>query len=144
LYALRQIYQVVRQQFVGEQFPQAMADGLITILTMGVNERVKQLGRLKDKLLDAGHELDSRGRLFCDRWETIRHLLKDLLSYQGAPELMDQFCQSVDQQIRTRGKHYIPCIKALTAEQTKVGTQWLQGIVDRITHEISNQLETEG
>lgn len=144
LYALRQMYQVVRQQFVGVQFSQAMADGLITVITMGINERVKQLGRLKDKLLDAGHDLDSRGHLFCDRWETIRHLLKDLLSYQGAPELMDQFCQSVDQQIRTRGKHYIPCIKALTAEQTEVGTRWLQGIVDRVTNEISKQLETGG
>jgi UDP-N-acetylglucosamine/UDP-N-acetylgalactosamine diphosphorylase len=143
LYALRQMYQVIRQQFVGAQFPQAMADGLITVLTMGINERVKQLGRLKDKLLNAGHELDYSGNLFCDRWETIRHVLQDLLSYQGAPKIMDQFCQSVDQQIQTRGKHYIPCIKALTAKQTEVGTQWLQGIVDRVTNEISNQLETE-
>lgn len=139
LYALRQMYKVVRQKFISIQFPQTMAEGLMAVLMMGIDERIKQLERLKIKLSAAGNELGSSEKLFCDRWETIRQSLHDLQSYQGAAQLMDQFSASVDQQIQIHGKHYIQCIKSLTSEQAEIGTQWLQGIVDRVTNEISNQ-----
>ena len=48
-------------------------------------------------------------------------------------ELRDVFLENMCLGIKTSGKDYISVIKELPIEDTKAGTDWLQGIVDHIT-----------
>jgi len=144
LYALNQMYSVVRRQFIGPTFPQALADGLVATLKMGIDERIKQLGRLKENLVPANSGLETLAKRFVDHWATLQQLLIDLQAFQGSASLMDQFVEFIDQQIQSHGKQYIRCIQALTAEQATIGTQWLQGIVDHVCFEMEKQLNSEG
>jgi hypothetical protein len=45
---------------------------------------------------------------------------------------MDKFLEKAHQGISTSGKDYIAVIQGLAAEDSKIGTRWLQGIVDDI------------
>ena len=47
--------------------------------------------------------------------------------------MRDIFLEKIDLGIKTSGKDYISVIKELSIEDTKAGTDWLQGIVDHIT-----------
>ena len=56
LFALNQWYQKVRGTFVGTGFAPELLHGLIATLKKGIDERVRQLGRLGEKIAEAGEE----------------------------------------------------------------------------------------
>ena len=49
--------------------------------------------------------------------------------------LRDKFLDSVSRGISARGTDYIAVIQGLASEDSEIGTQWLQVIVDGVTTE---------
>lgn len=146
LFALRQWYSRIRRLFIGPQFPQALAEGLIKTLDMGITERIKQMERLRKKIQPSVSERTSGelGQNFHDNWEMIRRSLVDLQAYQGAPELHDQFSEIMEKRIRTKGKNYIQCIKTLDSGESEIGTRWLLSIVDHVMHQVDLNINKTG
>lgn len=121
LIALMQWYSQVRQQFVGQDFPQALSDGLKEKLNMGIEERIK---RLKDFCLQQKNEL-------AETWAKAEEIFRNQGHY-GDISLRDAFLEKIHIGIQHSGKDYISVIKALAPEDADIGTRWLQGITDSV------------
>jgi UDP-N-acetylglucosamine/UDP-N-acetylgalactosamine diphosphorylase len=136
LYALKHWYRVIRSMFIdGSRFPEPLLEGLSVTLSCGIDERIKQLKRLKEKIQEsvaAGNAGPTEQR-FCGQWETMEQIVLDAQNHTGDGELMDRFAEIVEQRIQCTGKNYLACIQSLTPEQAQVGTRWLQSIVDNLT-----------
>ena len=76
--------------------------------------------------------LKQKNELF-KRWTELEEYFKSQHHAEENKGLRDVFLEKLDLGIKTSGKDYIPVIKGLSIEDTKVGTAWLQGIVDHIT-----------
>jgi UDP-N-acetylglucosamine/UDP-N-acetylgalactosamine diphosphorylase len=145
LMALRQWYDGIRGLFIGPDFPQMLLDGLKQTLQSAIEERMRQLGRLKKKIEPAlsGKSFDGIDARFCTRWDRIAAVLVNCLNYQGLPDLKDPFIKIVEQSIQNNGKAYIQCIKSLDAIQTANGTRWMESIVDHVITQVWSILNTK-
>jgi bifunctional UDP-N-acetylglucosamine pyrophosphorylase / glucosamine-1-phosphate N-acetyltransferase len=142
LYALKHWYHVVRSMFVGSRFPEPLLEGLLTTLAAGIDERIKQLNRLKMKVQDSvsAGEAGPAGQNFCRRWPAMEQLMTDAQDHKGNAEPMDQFAEIIEKQIRLTGKDYLACIKSLAPQQAEIGTLWLQSIIDHLTQHPSLEI----
>ncbi|MCP4353354.1 MAG: hypothetical protein GY795_48515 [Desulfobacterales bacterium] len=122
LIALGQWYEHVRSQFISDDFSESLLDGLKEKLDMGINERIK---RLKD--------LCGRINTMAGKWPEMEESVKTGRTEQGDTVLRDAFLEKIHNSIRNIGKDYITVIKELHTEEAVQGTQWLQGIIDRIS-----------
>ena len=138
LYALRQWYARVRAQFAGPDLPPPLLEGLRVTLQDGVEERIKQLGRLADKL--AGNSADDLPERFAERWPEIKDRLIALQGFEGEGEARDRFLEIVDRQTAARGKDYLAVIQSLDPDQAATGTRWLSGIVQRVLDETGKRI----
>jgi UDP-N-acetylglucosamine/UDP-N-acetylgalactosamine diphosphorylase len=143
LMALWRWYDTIRPLFVGPNFPQEISDGLKKTLKFGIDERIKQMERLKDKVKSAfaGNALSKVAQIFCDRWDDINSALVDLNKYQGSAKLMDQFSIIIENQIKNKSKNYIPCIQSLASDQIIKGTHWLQSIVNEVIDQVNMEMD---
>lgn len=140
LYALKHWYQVIRSMFVdGSRFPGPLLEGLSVTLSSGIDERIKQLDRLKEKVQEsvAGGHAGPTEQRFCGQWESMAQKVIEAQNHKGDGEAMDRFAGIIEQQIQFNGKNYLACIQSLTSEQARVGTRWLQSIVDDLTEHAS-------
>ena len=143
LYALNQWYRVIRAMFVSEKFPQALIDGLMATLTLGIDERIKQLNRLRDMVQISVSEVGgaSTEKWLIENWDAIENTLKDLRTFEGDVEAMDRFAGSIENQIQKKGKDYLDCIQGLSQDQAGIGTHWLQSIVEQLTEHPAVQIQ---
>ena len=143
LCALNQWYRVIRAMFVGDRFPEPLLEGLIAILALGIDERIKQLTRLKDmvqsNVSDGGGS--SAEQDFCDRWDAIEAALNNLRTHEGEMKARDSFGPIIEKQIQHFGKDYLACIKTLSPDQSEIGTRWLQSIVEQLMNHPSVQTQ---
>ncbi|MCJ8502486.1 protein GlmU [Desulfatitalea alkaliphila] len=130
LYALGQWYAHVRRLFVGNGLPAPLLEGLQETLQNGIDERIGQLGRLRDKL--AGAAADGVAGRFADGWSELRERLIALQPFEGDGAVRDRFLEQVAHQISERGKDYLAVIGGLDRALADAGTQWLNGIVERV------------
>lgn len=124
LLALRQWYEHVRSQFISDDFPDALLDGLREKLNMGISERIRRLG-----------ELCKMPNMPFDRWPEMEESLKAGQSREGDTYLRDLFLERIQACIRNFGKDYINVIQEFDNSDATSGTRWLQGIVDHIADE---------
>jgi hypothetical protein len=136
--ALRQWYDSIRGLFIGPDFSQILLDGLKQTLQLAIDERIRQLKRLKGKIepMLSGRAPDKTDTRFCAQWDRIAADLVDLQRYPGLPDLKDPFVKMVEQAIQINGKAYTRCITSLAADQSAIGTQWLQSIVDHVINQV--------
>ena len=147
LMALKQWYIHVRSHFVSDDFPEALCDGLKEKLDMGIDERLKRLKGLSQKMPEsiAAYQkninkeamsslLRQKNELF-SRWDELEDLFNLLRKKAGCRQTKDVFLEKILLDIKKRGKDYLSVIKGLELEDSKSGTLWLQGIVDHITAE---------
>jgi bifunctional UDP-N-acetylglucosamine pyrophosphorylase / glucosamine-1-phosphate N-acetyltransferase len=145
LIALDRWYTHVRSQFISDDFPKPLYDGLKEKLDMAIYERIHRLKALSQKMFnseqtDQSHIkenslsliMQQKKELF-NRWSQLEAHFKSQRDAEINRELRDVFLEKLDTAIKTSGKDYILVIKAMSIEDTKVGTHWLQGIVDHIT-----------
>ena len=145
LIALDHWYTHVRSQFLSDDFPKSLFDGLKEKLDMAIGERIHRLKALSQKMVDSvqadqSHTkenelplvLKQKNELF-KRWTEIEEYFKSERNTEENKGLRDVFLEKLYLGIETSGKDYILVIKGLSIEDTKAGTDWLQGIVDHIT-----------
>jgi UDP-N-acetylglucosamine/UDP-N-acetylgalactosamine diphosphorylase len=128
LVALKHWNQQVRGLFVTPRFPEALLVGLDGKLDLAIAERINRLEAVCLKKPETG-------------WLEARGFLEEQIGYAGDARVMDDFLANIQQGISSNGKEYITVIQGLNSDESKVGTQWLQGIVDHITAE-TRQLMT--
>jgi bifunctional UDP-N-acetylglucosamine pyrophosphorylase/glucosamine-1-phosphate N-acetyltransferase len=149
LIALEHWYTHVRSQFISDDFPEPLFDGLKEKLDMAISERIHRLQALSHKMHDSerayqyhakekGNEsqlvLQQKNELY-RRWIELEENFKSQRNKEEKTSLRDIFLEKIDLGIKTSGKDYLSVIKGLSIEDTKSGTGWLQGIVDGITAE---------
>ena len=145
LIALDHWYTHVRSQFISDDFPKPLFDGLKEKLDMAIGERVHRLKVLSQKMFDSEQAershtkenesplvLKQKKELF-NKWTEMEEYFKYQRYTEENKGLRDVFLEKLDLGIKTSGKDYILVIKGLSVEDTKAGTDWLQGIVDHIT-----------
>ncbi|OQW97083.1 MAG: hypothetical protein BWK74_07120, partial [Desulfobacteraceae bacterium A6] len=127
LTALMHWYSHVRYQLISADFPEALLDGLKKRLDSAVSERLKRLKEFVDK--NCGTNTAS------DRWPEFKNCFISDSGMEEIIPLRDSFLEIIASGIRKYGKDYLTVIKNLNDEESNIGTQWLQGIVDTKTSE---------
>ena len=121
LIALLRWVEHVRKRFVAAEFPEALHEGLIATLHVGLNERIKRLLEFLNKIPDLSEGL-----------QDIPDILVDCHRDGGKDEIRDAFLKQIDKAVDVSGKAYIDVIKGLDPTYQALGTRWLQGIVDGV------------
>jgi bifunctional UDP-N-acetylglucosamine pyrophosphorylase / glucosamine-1-phosphate N-acetyltransferase len=137
LIALLRWYEHIRRLFIGPDFPKPLAAGLVVTLNKGIAERIAQLGKLRDRIAAAGPQDSGAESAFSSAWPRIEASLMDLKQYEGVENLRNQFLAIIEKAVHQYGKDYLSVIHSLDVEQTALGSQWLQGIVDHVTEAVS-------
>jgi bifunctional UDP-N-acetylglucosamine pyrophosphorylase / glucosamine-1-phosphate N-acetyltransferase len=122
LFALRAWYRHVRRIFISSRFPEILWQGLVKTLDRGLDERFRRLSAYVEGL--GGSALAVQYQHFEQRCQEHGPELGDL-------KLRDQFLNRLITEKSPQG-NYIETIKALPFETTRIGTQWLQGVVDKV------------
>jgi len=149
--ALRRWYIDVRARFLlVNPIEKALYNGALEKIEMVISERIKRLKEVADKMprsielstkMMKEHVLqrqqDLRREIF-EQWSNIEEFLTDSYKKEGNLEKRDEFLDLIQQKIDEKGKHYIEVIKGLGSAEAAIGTEWLQGLVDEITHQIQN------
>jgi len=124
LISLKAWYRDVRSLFVGDRFPELLLAGLTLNVQKGIDERMKRLRELGDKMAAAGDP-----SLF-ECWIPMEQVLRDRHQLRGDDRLRESFQRIISKAIESAGKDYIAVIKGLSGEESGQGTAWLQGVVD--------------
>jgi bifunctional UDP-N-acetylglucosamine pyrophosphorylase / glucosamine-1-phosphate N-acetyltransferase len=147
LMALMSWYRRVRVQFVSDRFPQILYLGLVDTLDHAIAERVKRFSAFCEKLersvelyrrqagegaaasilLQKQELFDRRNRI----GEVIGGFLEAIDTYGN-----DAFENAIQQAQQSSGNRYLDVIAGLDARQRKLGTAWLQSIVDQVTDKL--------
>jgi len=146
LIALEHWYTHVRSQFLSDDFPEPLFEGLKEKLDMAIAERIDRFKALSQKMSDSvsddydAKENESRlvrqqkNELY-KKWNELEDMFKSQRNTEKKRRLKDIFLEKIDMGIKTSGKDYILVIKGLSIEDKNAGTGWLQGIVDSVTSE---------
>jgi UDP-N-acetylglucosamine/UDP-N-acetylgalactosamine diphosphorylase len=124
LLALRQWYRQLRSLFVGEEFPEALLEGLLRNIQSAIAERLRRLKELAEKMEAGGDSTLMKA------WPTVEEKLIFQHENTGDQRLRDSFLQKTASAISRAGKDYVTVIQALIPKETSQGAAWLQGIVD--------------
>jgi bifunctional UDP-N-acetylglucosamine pyrophosphorylase/glucosamine-1-phosphate N-acetyltransferase len=149
--ALRRWYIDVRSRFfLANPIEKALYNGALEKIEMVISERIRRLKEVSDKMprsielyaeIMKDHAVprqrDLRRELF-EQWSHVEEFLTDSYKKEGNAEKRDTFFNRIEREIDEKGKHYIVVIKGLENTDAAIGTEWLQGIVDEITHQIQN------
>ena len=122
LFALRDWYRHVRRIFISNRFPEALWQGLIKTLDLGMDERFKRLRAYINGL--GGSTLADQYSVFEQQYHERDQDLGDL-------KLRDQFMHQLEP-FKSQHDNYVETIKALPYETAQIGTLWLQGVVDKV------------
>ncbi len=145
LLAMRQWYNHVRARFLsGREFGPEMLEGAKKVLNSAIAERVKRFGEFAGKMeksiaLSLKHLPESQ-------WDDLRKQKKELLENRAALEVCfsgkletefgtesrDKFLESISG-LQKNGMDYIKAIQGCGEDSRKLGSSWLQAIVDGVS-----------
>jgi UDP-N-acetylglucosamine/UDP-N-acetylgalactosamine diphosphorylase len=147
LIALGQWYRHVRSQFISEYFTEPVLAGLEEKLNRAISERVNRLEALCNKIQISLEMKTKKGakpqssspvlkqkQEWVTQWPRIKDLLNQSRAEPGEASDRDDFLENVQKGINKDGLDYISVIQGLPPSDAAVGTQWLQGIVDRVVN----------
>ena len=147
--ALRQWYIIVRSKFYqGNDVERLLYEGALEKLDIIFNERIKRFKALANKMEKsiqlyksimgnkASKELISQKRELSENIQKIENSFIECLSYSGDVKNRDKFLKSID----ISSKDYIKVIKNLSEYDSKIGTSWLFGIVEKTRNTIMKYL----
>ncbi len=133
LYALNQWYRQVRGCFAGSGFAPQLLDGLIITLKKGIDERIKQLGRLGEKIAGSGkNTAGSKESTFFKNWDKTAARFQSFFEFEGRSEDRDVFLSIIEGQRNEADRDYLSVIRSLSGDQADCGSRWLQGIADHV------------
>ncbi len=105
--------------------------GLKKNIRATIEERIK---RLEAVCLKTPPTARQKPELY-GHWPDLNESFERHQKKEDDTGLRDKFLDSVSRGISARGKDYIAVIQGLAAEDSEIGTRWLQGIVDSLTTE---------
>ncbi len=123
LAALMFWYRNVRSLFISFDFPEDLLRGLNEKLRLAIFERIKRLKEFFDKTHDNNSAIN---RI----WPEVVNAFVSEEDLSDWIPLKDGFLNIINSGIKKFGKEYLSVIINLKDEESHVGTQWLQGIVD--------------
>jgi UDP-N-acetylglucosamine/UDP-N-acetylgalactosamine diphosphorylase len=144
LMALGLWYKHVRRQFVSDDFPQLMLNGLEENLNSGIGERLSRLTAFGEKMLKSAeifkkveNEKSSATVLqlekeVYDKRSDLIEMIQSMHKKDHAQRLRDGFLEKIHYAIDAHGKNYLKVIKTLSSSDAENGTRWLQTNVDQI------------
>lgn len=144
LFALRQWYRHVRAQFVSPEFPESLWTALNQNLNLVIRERVTRLTAFcsqQPRIADtAAVEAPLSNRTqqkeqICMLWPQLEETFEHLRDFQGDVKIRDGFLENLRHGMDRNGRSYLTVIQGLASRDRKLGTGWLQGIVDHVTDE---------
>lgn len=130
----------VRKMFVGPLLPKQIFEGLIQTLRGAITERISQLEKMKRKLEATGAG-EGLPLLLSSQWPRISAVFQEMEINEGDVQYRDRFLTIIEQKIHTLGLDYIKVIKNLSGDESRVGTQWLESIVEMAYAECLNCLD---
>ena len=144
LCALKAWYDKVRRLWMErDTYDLAVWAGAVRRIDEGLEERVKRLGELADRMdrslvLAAAehgqslpeHPYAGQSRLWA-RWPQMKERLQALAGRPSAPPPPERLSAALAAQPAAQG--YLAAIRNLSADVRKAGTAWLQAIVDEAT-----------
>ena len=138
LTALRRWYLDIRSIFMDEE----IFRGALEKIDMNIFERIRRLEEvamgmptsieLYRKVKRRSDGIIEWKRRFHERWPYIKESLIKSKDVMGDLKKKEFFLGYLEDSIKKRGKDYLSAIKGLSKEEAKVGSLWLQDIVDRI------------
>ena len=140
--ALNQWYRHVRSQFISEEFPLPLLNALVDKSEMVIDERIRRLKALANKMPESIAIQKSRlkktppSRSMVQQTELyenmmdITSILRDMRDDKGDISIRDTFLEDLIPYLRPHQKDYIAVIKLLESKVKNNGTLWLQGIID--------------
>jgi bifunctional UDP-N-acetylglucosamine pyrophosphorylase / glucosamine-1-phosphate N-acetyltransferase len=156
LTALQQWYIHVRAQFVSEDFPEPLLNGLHEKVEMAISERLKKLGGFADKMLEsiriyrelvqekASDKLIRQKTELYEKYQEVEALISSGAGEGGLVETRDAFLEAVSRDIQASGNDYPTVIKGLNRDDQALGSRWLQGIVDGVSRRAFELLPSLG
>ena len=148
LNALTQWYRFIRKMFISEKFPLVLYQSVLDKLDMAIDERVKRLKVVANKMPDSVKRfktqiecLEAKRQLqFYTDFNKIENSLQTFRNFNGDTKLRDIFCQTIENNIKKQGSNYISVIKNIDKNETENGRLWLQSICDHIIKEVTNSV----
>ena len=145
LIALAQWYRHVRSQFISGLFPDFLHQAVLDKLQIILDERIRRLDQLAGKMMlsiqkhsgkTGGSKLLTQQQELLDNRGALVDSLQKVSSYAGDPALRDQFLGALACRIQPNKPKYINLIRSLDPKTKKLGSQWLQEIVDHTLEEV--------
>jgi len=149
LNALYRWYTDVRSQFIGDDFPVPLFEGLQSVLASAIEERIKRLNEFVVKLRDYGEDdvkiinnpaesyIHKHQKDLINQWGNIEEIIRSSHDSSGDKKTRDYFLSGVKKEIEKTGRIYIDVIKHLQPEIKRDGTLWLQGILDELAYKVT-------
>ena len=145
LIALRHWYLSVRSQFFqGAEMSRMLYEGVIEKLDIAIKERIGRFKVLSQKMpesaekyraimkADASEILLSQKKALYEQWPALESIFAQSFDDPGDSSSREPFLEELGKRISKNGTGYIATIQGLDKAYAKMGTAWLQGIVDRI------------
>jgi len=143
LISLLHWYQNVRSLFISNSFPDALQTAVVEKLQLIIQERIQRLDQLIGKIplsiqkYEKIYKLDTDSKVMLQQKElfanqnAVNDCLLSMRKYPGDTALRDRFLTQAANASQNNDKNYIKTVQSLDPESKQMGSDWLQGIVDK-------------
>jgi len=151
--ALRRWYKDVRLRFVNNNPMEiTLLEGALDKLEKAISERIKRLGEVANRMPEsieiytritsswASESTLRKKKAFYERWPEINQVFIDSLGYEGDRSQKEAFLNIIERYISRKAGNYLQIIKGLTETESRSGTEWLQGLINKITNQVWKKL----
>jgi len=143
LISLLHWYQNVRALFISDRFPDTLHSAVIEKLHLIIQERIERLDQLIGKMplsiqkykdiykFDADAKIMVQQKELFENQSAVKDCLLSMQKYPGDTALRDRFLTQAANTSINNDKNYIKTVQSLGPESKQLGSDWLQGIVDK-------------
>lgn len=155
LIALRRWYLDIRSKFYSNDYMEsALHKGAVAKIEMAIDERLKRLGDVAKKMprsIEIHKERAGKKALenlfyseqeFFDRWPDIEGVIMDSYDFEGNSQIKEMFLNIIDKRLGSEPRDYITVIKGLSKNESEIGIDWLQELVEDISRKVFALLPT--
>ena len=149
LIALRRWYLDIRAKFNSNNYMEsALHKGAVDKIEMAIDERLKRLGDVAKKMprsMEIHKEKAGKKALenlfyseqeFFDRWPDIEGIIRDSYDFEGNSQKKEMFLNIIDKGLDSEPRDYITVIKGLSKNESGIGIDWLQELVEDISRKV--------
>jgi UDP-N-acetylglucosamine/UDP-N-acetylgalactosamine diphosphorylase len=143
LISLLHWYQHVRSLFISDRFPDALQTAVMEKVQLIIQERIQRFDQLFAKMplsiqkYKEIYKKDASAKVMVQQKELVANQgavndrLLSMQAYPGDTALRDPFLSRVAHASQSHNSNYIKAIQSLDPESKQMGSDWLQGIVDK-------------